>query len=141
MPRTHCESPGRLHATERLTGAGSKTLIIKREDERMGNPGQAGDGGRVIAVTLFVTAFLTLLLQVLLTRILSVVMWYHFTFAVISVSLLGIAAGSMFSYRRACQVPPPTDMNGFAGPAGGGLVLLALAVLLPVFLLTGTVAT
>jgi len=51
-------------------------------------------------LTLFSVALCTLLLEILLTRVLSVVMWYHFTFAVISISLLGIAAGAIRCYKR-----------------------------------------
>ena len=54
--------------------------------------------GFVLRSTLFLTAVGTLLLEILLTRVLSVVMWYHFTFAVISMALLGIAAGLVLAF-------------------------------------------
>ena len=57
-------------------------------------------------LALFGVALCTLLLEILLTRVLSVVMWYHFTFAVISLSLLGIAAGAIRCYTDAAPSMP-----------------------------------
>jgi hypothetical protein len=53
--------------------------------------------GPLNAGIFFATAAL-LLLQVALTRILSVVMWYHFAFFTISVALFGLAASGMVVY-------------------------------------------
>jgi hypothetical protein len=53
--------------------------------------------GPLGAGVFFTTAAL-LLLQVALTRILSVVMWYHFAFFTISVALFGLAASGMAVY-------------------------------------------
>ncbi|MGQ0735127.1 MAG: hypothetical protein ACT4QD_15930, partial [Acidobacteriota bacterium] len=79
---------------------------------------------------LFLTALSTLLLEITLTRVLSVVMWYHFTFAVISVSLLGIAAGAMQCHRRGDA--PQADEAAHWGAVARTLHLFALAILLPV---------
>ncbi len=39
-----------------------------------------------------------LLTEVLLSRLFSVVFWYHFTFLVVSLSLLGLSAGGIYVY-------------------------------------------
>lgn len=41
-----------------------------------------------------------LLLQIAVTRILSVTLWYHFSFLAISVAMLGLGLGSAFAARR-----------------------------------------
>lgn len=95
---------------------------------------------RVYSATLFLTALCTLLLEILLTRVLSVVMWYHFTFAVISVSLLGIAAGAMACHRR-CLTVPQDDEEQQVGILANGLSVFAFTVTLPIALMTTIVAT
>jgi hypothetical protein len=98
--------------------------------------------GLLLAGTLFVTALCTLLVEILLTRVLSVVMWYHFTFAVISIALLGIAAGAMNCYLRF-----PADSQGsgttpaFWHAISVGLNLFSLAVMLPIALMVFLVET
>jgi SAM-dependent methyltransferase len=100
----------------------------------------ADPSGFVLRGTLFLTALGTLLLEILLTRVLSVVMWYHFTFAVISVALLGIAAGALQCYRR---FPPSGAGAGaaFGQAVGGGLNLFSVAVALPIGLMTFFIET
>jgi hypothetical protein len=102
----------------------------------------ADPSGFVLRGTLFLTALGTLLLEILLTRVLSVVMWYHFTFAVISVALLGIAAGALQCYRRF----PPSGAGRRSGEAfsqavGSGLNLFSVAVALPIGLMTFFIET
>ncbi|HEY1657060.1 MAG TPA: hypothetical protein VGG14_01830 [Candidatus Sulfotelmatobacter sp.] len=46
------------------------------------------------------TSFATLLLELALTRLFSVVLFYHFAFLAISIALLGLGAGGVFSYMR-----------------------------------------
>src|SRR5262245_28222501 len=53
---------------------------------------------RAPAWGLFFTAAAILMLEVSLTRILSVIMWYHFAFFAISVALFGLAAGGLTVY-------------------------------------------
>ncbi len=96
----------------------------------------------ILGLVIFSTALCTLLLEILLTRVLSVVMWYHFTFAVISISLLGIAAGSMWFYRcypnsgRGTEVIP-----NLWEQTSVGLNLFSMAVALPVVLMLLLIAT
>jgi hypothetical protein len=65
---------------------------------------QAGD--RTLLAAIFLTSFSALLLELALTRLFSVVLFYHFAFLAISVALLGLGAGGVFSYlwrnRLAC---------------------------------------
>ncbi len=46
----------------------------------------------------FSTSLATLLAELALTRIFSVILFYHFAFMAISVALLGLGAGGLFSY-------------------------------------------
>ena len=91
-------------------------------------------------LTLFSVALCTLLLEILLTRVLSVVMWYHFTFAVISISLLGIAAGAIRCYMRFL----PSQQTSEGAPwdvISRRLSFLGVSVALPVVLMSLLVAT
>src|SRR5262249_55222922 len=91
---------------------------------------------------LFLTALATLLVEILLTRVLSVVMWYHFTFAVISIALLGIAAGALRCYRQfpACGSGGLSE-DAFGEAVGGGLNLFSGAIILPIALMALLLAT
>lgn len=46
---------------------------------------------KLFTIGIFLIALSTLLLEFSLTRVLSVSLWYHFAFMVISVALLGLA--------------------------------------------------
>jgi hypothetical protein len=79
-----------------------------------------GDRARTTtAIGLFLVSLAVLVLQIGLTRILSVTVWYHFSFAAVSLALLGMSAGAVVVYvRRARWLP--------AGrPAGGPLAVAA----------------
>ncbi len=76
-----------------------------------GRSGARAGSGRKSSVTtsrwnrwtglgLSLTSAALLLLEVSLTRILSVVMWYHFAFLAISVALFGLAAAGLVVYLR-----------------------------------------
>ena len=98
--------------------------------------------GLTLHALLFLTALCTLLLEIVLTRVLSVVMWYHLTFAVISISLLGIAAGAIHFYRRyPDSASASRSMSDFSSTAGLGLNLFSIAVALPVVLMSVLIAT
>ena len=105
-------------------------------------PHGAGPDRFVLRGTLFLTALVTLLVEILLTRVLSVVMWYHFTFAVISIALLGIAAGALRCYRR---FPPcgsgSLSEDAFGKAVGRGLNFFSIAIVLPIALMTLFLAT
>jgi hypothetical protein len=103
--------------------------------------GQGVPGKWALGVALFLTALGTLLLEILLTRVLSVVMWYHFTFAVISISLLGIAAGAMHCYRSMPELTSGDAARAAWRSISSGLNLFSVAVVLPLALMAVHVAT
>jgi SAM-dependent methyltransferase len=96
--------------------------------------------GVALHLTLFTVALCTLLFEVLLTRVLSVVMWYHFTFAVISISLLGIASGAIRCYTRFSHQYHEIARDPW-NVISRRSTLFSVAVVLPIVLLTWFVAT
>ncbi|NOT33776.1 MAG: hypothetical protein HOP12_06345 [Candidatus Eisenbacteria bacterium] len=74
---------------------------------------------------LFFTTASLLMLEVALTRILSVVMWYHFAFFTISVALFGLAASGLTVYLF------PRAFRAERAAAQAGTLTLALALLVP----------
>ena len=91
-------------------------------------PGESGDlvaseARRALAIGLVSTT--TIVLQVALTRILSVVVWYHWAFLAVSLALLGIAApGVWFSLSK-----PRTRWLSYLLLLAGASVPLAVAVI------------
>ncbi|OIP41940.1 MAG: hypothetical protein AUK47_05455 [Deltaproteobacteria bacterium CG2_30_63_29] len=68
-----------------------------------------------VYLALSMLAAATLLLEVSLTRILSVTLWYHFAFMVVSTALFGFgAAGVALSLRRADAPSSDRALVGFA---------------------------
>src|SRR6267154_976226 len=53
---------------------------------------------RTLLAGLALTSFAALLLELALTRLFSVVLFYHFAFLAISIALLGLGGGGVFSY-------------------------------------------
>ncbi|KTD22102.1 Predicted spermidine synthase with an N-terminal membrane domain [Legionella lansingensis] len=51
-----------------------------------------------IYLAVFLISFSTLLLEITLTKILSVTLWYHFSFLVISLAMFGIGFGGLLVY-------------------------------------------
>lgn len=103
------------------------------------------DGKRLLAIALVSCA--ALLYEVALTRLLSVVLWYHFAFLAIALAMLGLGApGVWFSLRQ----PAPGALRtallgaGLAIPASvaaickiGNTLALVVGAALVVFLLLG----
>ncbi len=54
--------------------------------------------GRTLLAGVALSSFAALLLELGLTRLFSVVLFYHFAFLAISIALLGLGAGGVFSY-------------------------------------------
>lgn len=73
-------------------------------------------------------SFAVLFYQVAITRVLSVVLWYHFAFLSISLALLGVGAPGVWYALR-----PPRE-----GARGLGAVLLAAGAALPLSVLAVT---
>jgi hypothetical protein len=57
-------------------------------------------GDQALLVGVAISSFAALLLELALTRLFSVVLFYHFAFLAISIALLGLGSGGVFSYLR-----------------------------------------
>ena len=51
-------------------------------------------------IGVFLVSFAALMLQIVQTRILSVVVWYHLAFFVISLAMFGLTAGAVWVYLK-----------------------------------------
>jgi spermidine synthase len=56
--------------------------------------------------SIFILAFATLSYQILITRFFSVMLYYHFAFAAISLAMLGLTRGAMKVYSRPTRYAP-----------------------------------
>src|ERR1700735_992878 len=81
-----------------------------------------------------VTSFAALLLELALTRLFSVVLFYHFAFLAISIALLGLGAGGVFSYLRKRWLArfPTRVLAARLCLVNSGVVLLVLEIVLHV---------
>lgn len=77
------------------------------------------------ALGLFLVSLAVLVLEIGLTRILSVTVWYHFSFAAVSLALLGMSAGAIVVYVRRARWLPEGRPAG--GPLATATALFALA--------------
>ena len=59
----------------------------------------------LLLVGVFLTSFSLLAFEITLTRLLSVLLLYHFVFAVVSIALLGLGVGGIFVYFFRPQMP------------------------------------
>ena len=59
----------------------------------------------LLLVGIFLTSFSLLAFEITLTRLLSVLLLYHFVFAVVSLALLGMGVGGIFVYFFRPQIP------------------------------------
>jgi spermidine synthase len=91
----------------------------------------------------FLIGSATLMLEIIQTRILSVVVWYHLAFFVISLAMFGLTAGAVWVYLRPIRFTEKTlsyDLSYFSG-----LFALATAICLAVQMtlapVIGTVTT
>jgi spermidine synthase len=69
-------------------------------------------------IGVFLVSFAALLLQIVQTRILSVVVWYHLAFFVISLAMFGLTAGAVWVYLRGERFTAKTlsyDLGYFSG--------------------------
>ncbi len=112
-------------------------------------PPSAALGSR-LAIAL--VAATTLLFEIALTRLLSVVLWYHWAFFAVSVALLGLASSgvalalvrprsgwlpaALVAAGAALPVAVVVIVQG-ARPAGGAAIVVCFAAALPVFFALG----
>ena len=89
---------------------------------------------RTLLAGLALTSFAALLLELTLTRLFSVVLFYHFAFLAISIALLGLGAGGVFTYllkSRLANVATRT-LAARACMANAVVVLVMLEIVLHV---------
>ena len=65
-------------------------------------------------LAIFVLASVTLSFQILITRFFSVMLYYHFAFAAISLAMLGLTRGAMAVYARPDRYAPERVATEFA---------------------------
>lgn len=71
--------------------------------------------GKKLYLGIFLISLATLVLEVALTRILSVVLWHHFAFMVVSIALFGFgASGTFLSVSRVLRRPLEETFPRFA---------------------------
>src|SRR6266850_2648338 len=87
----------------------------------------------------FLVSFAALMLEIVQTRILSVVVWYHLAFFVISLAMFGLTAGAVWVYLKGERFSEKTlsyDLGYFSG-----LFAFATAVCLAVQMTLAPVIT
>jgi hypothetical protein len=77
-----------------------------------------------------VMSFASLLLELSLTRLFSVILFYHFAFLAISIALLGLGAGGVFSYllKQKLERWSVEQIGTFVGTMNAVLMLVVLEV-------------
>jgi hypothetical protein len=93
-------------------------------------PRREESGSTLLLVGILFISLSTLLFEITLTRILSLMIWYHFAFMVISVVLLGFgASGAWLSLsRRAKEADPVKFLSFSSGMYALSIVLTFLVV-------------
>ncbi len=84
---------------------------------------------RVVILSVIIAAFVTLASQVLVTRLLSALIFYHFSFLAISLALLGTGAGGLYT----ALITPTSDDEGTISQLRVWMMRFSISlVLLPV---------
>ncbi len=94
------------------------------------DPRIAGLTVHASGVFLFLTSFCVLVFEVSLSRICSVLLQYHMSFAVVSLTILGIGAGGFAAYTATRKKHSATDVATTALTLFSPALLAALATLL-----------
>jgi hypothetical protein len=89
-------------------------------------------GARTLLAGIALVSFGALILELALTRLFSVILFYHFAFLAISIALLGLGSGGVFSYLRRDQLSRYSTRQ--LGAACGLTNAIVIAVLLEVVL-------
>ena len=99
-----------------------------------------GRRGRFYAGLFLLTAA-TLMLEVIETRLLSVMMWYHLAFFVISASMFGMTAGAVWAYLRRERMTRETLSLTLGRLSAAFAIATALSLALQITLATAIVAS
>lgn len=99
-------------------------------------------------LAIFVLACATLAFQILITRFFSVMLYYHFAFAAISLAMLGLTRGAMEVYGNAARYAPEAVAGEFARHAawfaisgvGAMIAFLCVPLLVPGFFVPSALA-
>src|SRR5258708_7986091 len=83
---------------------------------------------RWILLGVLITSMAGLIIELALTRLFSVLFYYHFAFMAISVALLGLGAGGLFSYWVAGNRTLDELWPTLAGLSGANAVFTVAAV-------------
>jgi hypothetical protein len=110
-------------------------------------PANLGISGRYYHA-IFVLACATLSFQILITRFFSVMLYYHFAFAAISLAMLGLTRGAMEVYNNAARYAPERVAGEFARHAawfalsgvGAMIAFLCVPLVVPGFMVPGALA-
>ena len=92
---------------------------------------KAEDGAPARVLTgVLVMSFASLLLELALTRLFSVILFYHFAFLAISIALLGLGAGGVFSYvaKRRLERWTASEIGAFCCALNAALMLAVLEI-------------
>lgn len=90
---------------------------------------------------LFMLAASTLMLEVIETRLLSVMMWYHLAFFVISAAMFGMTAGAVWVYLRRARFTPDSLTHDLTRMSAAFGLSTALSLVLQVSLAPAIVAS
>lgn len=66
----------------------------------------------VLLIGVFLTSFSMLAYEIALSRLLSILILYHYVFAIVSLALLGLGLGGIFVYLFRPQIPGPEKRFG-----------------------------
>src|SRR5258708_56367 len=98
----------------------------------MSLPGSQAKRRLLLLLGVAISSMAGLIIELALTRLFSVLFYYHFAFMAISVALLGLGAGGLFSYWVAGDRPLDQLWNRLATLSGVNAIVTvaALAVIL-----------
>jgi spermidine synthase len=86
---------------------------------------------RALGIGIGLLSLAVMAAEIVLTRLFSVVLWYHFAFFAISISLLGLGAGAAFVHARRGRLMSAAGPEALSrGSLLAGVALLALEVAL-----------
>src|ERR1051325_7394146 len=122
LERTEPAERKSLRALLATTGARGQVAVVRRRltdschaPRTRENPTMSP---RRFYLGVFLISFAALALEIVQTRILSVVVWYHLEFFVISLAMFGLTAGAVWVYLKGARFSEKTvsyDLGYFSG--------------------------